>query len=427
MRIRRPTLNLALTPTRAIALILAIGWGSALTLAQQAAVVIQGASVETGAKAGRIDKAVIVIENGRIAKLGSAAEVKIPAAARLVDLRGKTILPGLIDPVYVVNVGGTEGSLGGTRTIVIQGRAITLPGDSGGSTPVFTRVVENASLDPRTFRVPNRSGLTLLNLVPSSGYGQSALVRPTPKRGDTLLQTGDGFLYIQLSNRTESLSVLRDNLAATKRATVNSSPGSASTNAGPSLTPSVERELWKAVVEGKAPLLVRAANAATVLHVLAILNEFPNVRLGLAVSGSDLDLLLRADALTDRKDKITLILAPTLDNEDGSRVRIHAARLAREAGLPVALSLSHLGRTSELTANQATPLFALGRLIAAGMSREEALRAATQTPAALLGLEATHGTLEEGRVASFLVFEGDPLEPTSTLRDVWIEGNPTYD
>ena len=420
MRIGRLTIASTPIPTCAVALILAVGLGTVRASAQDAAVAIRGASVETGAKAGRIDNAVIVIENGKIAKLGPAAEVAIPAAARVVDLKGQTILPGLIDPLYVVNVGGSDGDSDGSRTIVIRGRTITLPGGGGGgSTPVFTRVVENYAFDPRAFRVPNRSGLTLINLVPSGGYGQAALARPTPERSDTLLQTGDGLLYIKMSNRTEALSVLRDNLAATKGSNSGSSSNSASA--------SPERGLWKAVAEGKAPLIIQAANAATVLHVLAIVKEFPNVRLGLALSGTDLDLLLRADALTDHKERITVILSPTLENEDGSRVRIHAARMAIEAGLPVAFSMSQLGGSSEFTANQATPLFALGRLIAAGMSREDALRAATQTPAALLGLENTHGTLEEGRVASFLVFEGDPLEPTSTLRDVWIEGNPTHD
>src|SRR5437764_11191355 len=39
----------------------------------------------------------IVIQNGRIQKVGSAAEVIVPSAADVIDLSDYTVLPGLID------------------------------------------------------------------------------------------------------------------------------------------------------------------------------------------------------------------------------------------------------------------------------------------------------------------------------------------
>ncbi len=46
---------------------------------------------------GAIDNAVIVIEGDRIAAVGSASEVQAPAGAMVIDVSGKTIMPGLID------------------------------------------------------------------------------------------------------------------------------------------------------------------------------------------------------------------------------------------------------------------------------------------------------------------------------------------
>ena len=46
---------------------------------------------------GAIDNAVVVIEGDRIAAVGSAAEVAIPAGATVIDASGKVIMPGLID------------------------------------------------------------------------------------------------------------------------------------------------------------------------------------------------------------------------------------------------------------------------------------------------------------------------------------------
>jgi imidazolonepropionase-like amidohydrolase len=42
-------------------------------------------------------QAVVVVADGRIQALGSAASVKIPAGAKLVDMRGKYLVPGLMN------------------------------------------------------------------------------------------------------------------------------------------------------------------------------------------------------------------------------------------------------------------------------------------------------------------------------------------
>ena len=47
--------------------------------------------------AGVIENGTIVIQDNRIAAVGPAAQVAVPAGARRIDARGKTIIPGLID------------------------------------------------------------------------------------------------------------------------------------------------------------------------------------------------------------------------------------------------------------------------------------------------------------------------------------------
>jgi Tol biopolymer transport system component len=61
--------------------------------------------------------------------------------------------------------------------------------------------------------------------------------------------------------------------------------------------------------------------------------------------------------------------------------------------------------------------FELGLLAAAGLPNDQALRIATVEGALALGLERQIGTLEEGKIADFVVIDGDPLERLSdTLR-----------
>ncbi len=46
---------------------------------------------------GTIDNGVLVIENGKIAAVGAAGSVKVPANAQVLDAKGMTVYPGLID------------------------------------------------------------------------------------------------------------------------------------------------------------------------------------------------------------------------------------------------------------------------------------------------------------------------------------------
>src|SRR5438874_2654010 len=62
----------------------------------QQAIVLKGGKLLTVSH-GTIENGVLVIENGKITAVGSAEEVKIPANARVQDVSGMTVYPGLID------------------------------------------------------------------------------------------------------------------------------------------------------------------------------------------------------------------------------------------------------------------------------------------------------------------------------------------
>ena len=66
---------------------------------------------------------------------------------------------------------------------------------------------------------------------------------------------------------------------------------------------------------------------------------------------------------------------------------------------------------------QHNPLFSLAMLRSHGLDRDKALRAITLGPATLLGMQKEIGSLEVGKQADLLVFDGDPLEATSSTRE----------
>jgi imidazolonepropionase-like amidohydrolase len=89
-------------------------------------------------------------------------------------------------------------------------------------------------------------------------------------------------------------------------------------------------------------------------------------------------------------------------------------KAARAAGVPIAL-----GHDWQPFANTAIELV---RLVHHGLSAQEALIAATATGARALGLDEV-GTVEPGKLADLLVVDGDPLADPAVLRDqdrIWL-------
>jgi hypothetical protein len=97
----------------------------------------------------------------------------------------------------------------------------------------------------------------------------------------------------------------------------------------------------------------------------------------------------------------------------GSRLD-NAAQLHR-AGVLIALSSgdSHNARTIRQLA---------GNAVAHGLPWDAALAAITKNPAEIFGLGATRGNVAPGQIADLVLWDGDPLEVTTTATQVWIAG-----
>src|SRR5579872_2649400 len=69
----------------------------AAALSAPAQTVLLHATVIDGIGGAPLPDASIVISDGRIAAIGPAAKIKTPAGAQVIDLTGKTIIPGIIN------------------------------------------------------------------------------------------------------------------------------------------------------------------------------------------------------------------------------------------------------------------------------------------------------------------------------------------
>ncbi len=102
--------------------------------------------------------------------------------------------------------------------------------------------------------------------------------------------------------------------------------------------------------------------------------------------------------------------------EDGAFMAWNVAELLVEQGVPVALSAHGATSFEERLAMQA------GYAMRGGLPFEAALEAVTIQPARLLGVEDRVGSLEVGKDADLVLWNGEPFEPTSRVIGVIVDG-----
>jgi imidazolonepropionase-like amidohydrolase len=87
----------------------------------------------------------------------------------------------------------------------------------------------------------------------------------------------------------------------------------------------------------------------------------------------------------------------------------------QKAGVKVAL------RTNDAENVRNLP-FNAGFAATYGMGREEALKAVTIIPAEIFGVADKVGSIEVGKRANLFVSTGDPFEPATAIKHLFIEG-----
>jgi hypothetical protein len=414
--------------------------------AQDTAIAFTNAVIETAGIVGRIENGTLILRGGKIEAVGTG--IKIPDDARVIDARGQTIMPGIIDPFREVTIAGAAPETE-QRPIIVRGRNFPRQDRPAlGATP-FTRVADNFYPYDPSYQAWLRTGQTGLNLV-TSGYGQSAVVRVTPKQSDTMMVNLDGFLFTSVTNDTTSLDIVRTALEMIDRrkkglpaVTPPSAPPTAEAPSGPppgrrgggrrggggmpgrapgggGFDP-LSLKAWQDVYEGKTPLFANAANAAGIVHLLKAVEPYKDVKL--IVTASSPALYETIHWLNGHQ--VRVIIKPGLSLKPNTRDRVDVANLLHEARLEFAFT--HPANASDLQAAQDFPLFPVAYLVKCGLPRKVAIEALTARPAAMLGVNKTHGAIEPGKSADLLVFQGDPLDPMSQLRQVLIEGRTVYE
>jgi imidazolonepropionase-like amidohydrolase len=176
------------------------------------------------------------------------------------------------------------------------------------------------------------------------------------------------------------------------------------------------------VLQGKVSLRIQARIQKDILTALRLTEEFQTE----FTLEEATEAYLCLDELKARS--VPVIFGPIYERRGGTYVVIREGRKSRyhtfrelvEAGIETALSAQEF-REEDGLARQA--MYAMRF----GASFDDTLRAVTQTPARLLGIDKELGTLEAGKRADLIVWSGRPFAATSMPAVVLIDGEVVVD
>ena len=168
------------------------------------------------------------------------------------------------------------------------------------------------------------------------------------------------------------------------------------------------------VLAGRIPVIVGANGIAQIVDALDWARRHG---LRVIIRGGN-DAIHVADRLV--AEGVPVILTSTLDSPDrdweGYDVAYRRAADLHAAGVTIAIS----GSSSALNTDRLP--YEAGVAVAFGLPEEEAIRAVTLNPAAMLGLDDRIGSLEPGKHATLLVTTGSPLDTMSRIEGAYIQG-----
>jgi hypothetical protein len=372
------------------------------------AILIKGARVHTAGAAGTLENADILVENGRIAAVGSG--LAAPAGANIVEAQGKPVTPGLFGGL--TQIGLEE----------VHQEEDTYDAELKLAAPAWQHMWRpefdvTPAFNARSIVLPvaRIEGVTWAMLAPlpagSLVVGQGSAVT-LDGRFDAAWP-GSRSLFVNWGSAAHKASggsraaqtMLFDQAIHEARETGPAGPASL-------LLPEGRAVMKRYLAGGRVVFFVE--RASDILQVVRYAKE--HGMKPVIAGGAEAWIVARELAADD----VPVVLDALEDlpaDFDRLGSRLDNAKLLNDAGVRIAFTWneSHNVRKNRQLA---------GNAVAHGLPWEAGLAAITSGPAAIFGVGADHGRIEKGQSADLVLWSGDPLEVTTVAEQVWIGGSP---
>jgi len=365
----------------------------------------------------------IVIEGGRIARVGRRADIAAPQGVPV--LRAAAVTPGLIDAHSQVGLSGLY-NVGADQD----------EDEPSEPNQAALRAIDGFNPAEPLLAYLLSQGITVIQCSPGKEVpiaGQAGIFRTTGRSAEAMAIRFPSAMVFNLGEEPKRIFGSKRKSPATRMGTaavirsalqeaLNSGAKRARAAADPEKDPpegNPRAEALGPVLAGKIPAIFSARREDDIRTALRLAREF-GLRpiLDLATEG----YLMAGDLA---REGVPVIAAPTLERigslETMNASLENAAVLAR-AGVRLAIQSGFEGYVPKTRVVR----FEAAVAAANGLGFEGALRAITLDAARILAIDDRFGSIEPGKAADLVLFDGDPFEPVTRVLRVLVDGRTAW-
>ncbi len=369
---------------------------------------------------GTINDGVVLIEDGKVKAVGRRREVALPEGTPV--LTAAVVTPGLIDAHTVVGLSGAANAV-----------ADQDQDEHSDPNEADLRVLDGFNPSEGLLEYLCRQGVTVVHAVPGRVNviaGQTGVFRTHGRTADAMTVRFPAGILVNLgevpkaaypnrqpTTRMGTAALVRTAFSAAqnylhKKAT-------AKEDKKPAANPKLDA--LGLALDGKIPVIFAAHRADDLATGLRLAKEFGlKGRLDLAT-----EAYLMADQL--REAGVPVVVHPTMQRAAASLETYHSqlcnAAVLAERGIPLAIGTGFEGYVPKTRVLRWEAAMAM----VYGLGRERALRAVTLDAAKILGIDDRFGSLEAGKEADLVLYDGDPFEHSTHVTHTLLGGRVVYD
>jgi imidazolonepropionase-like amidohydrolase len=361
------------------------------------------------------DNATVVIDGGVISAVGE--QVPIPDGARTVEAAGMVVWPGMIDPYTTLGL--------------IEVSMDEPTNDANEATDSSTAELRASDgIDPyaEPIAVTRIGGITTALVSPGTSNpinGQAAIISLAGRTTADMLVADDAALVFNFgaqrddeypSTRPGTVAFIRQSLYDAQAYKESRQRAKDGCENGQSWECDSKRDLGnEAVLRALArevPVIAITPRSQDIANALALAEEF-DLRMILYDTREVWKMLDQVAT-----SGVPVLLQNTFDmpsDRDPYDRYYTLAHSLRQAGIPFAFTTGGNHDVRNLPEHAAMA-------VTFGLAEEDAVKALTSNAASILGIDASLGTLEAGKSADVVIWNGNPLQITSRVERLFIRG-----